>query len=488
MKHNSFLTLAVLALLVSCTSEPKVNYKIWHDWPERYLPDFSTLGEPDIQGVKNNIDLVDIDDTRNHFCVLFESELKVSKEEEYSFTLTTDDGSKLYIDGEMLIENDGAHGPIEKKATKVLSKGKHPLKIEFFDYDKGQSIIFRYSTPTIKEREFNDRILDKEDKLTSKSGFVKPQVKETYERFKQWKGDDEVLVYPILTDVHTAGRFSYKHIGYAATAAKMFGADFMINLGDIGLNAYPATVDKEYARFIMDSTLEQMKKYDGIWLYSPGNHDWDAGEGEFNSEEYLSDFFQKPWQEKAGENLHLTPGKVLCYYDIPEKNFRIILLNACGTGTREGKYYYFDDPQLEWFQGVLDSTPKDMNVIVMSHYMPHPMGRWTTAPAADYTLVQNEKLMGILTAYKQSGGTLVGMITGDTHTNDYVLYNDVNYYISQGYGWVVPDLMLPGARHAFFDYKQTMCVDVIAVKPSTREVRSFRIGAGGKDFDFGFEY
>ena len=96
--------------------------------------------------------------------------------------------------------------------------------------------------------------------------------------------------------------------------------------------------------------------------------------------------------------------------------------------------------------------------------------------------------MGILSDFKHSGGTMVAMICGDTHTNDYVRYNDVNYYISQGYGWIVPDLMLPGARHAFFDYKQMMCVDVIAVKPSKREVHSFRIGAGGAEYDFGFSY
>ena len=49
----------------------------------------------------------------------------------------------------------------------------------------------------------------------------------------------------------------------------MFGADFMANLGDIGLNAYPATVDSRYARFILDNILAGMLKYDGLWvLYS----------------------------------------------------------------------------------------------------------------------------------------------------------------------------------------------------------------------------
>ena len=141
MKKILFVALA--AVLASCAKTPEVSYKVWYDWPERYLPDFSTLGEPDVQGTKENLDLMDIDDTRNHFCVLFEAPFKVDKEEEYAFTLTTDDGSKFYIDGELLIVNDGAHGPIEKKVSTVLTKGMHQIRIEFFDFDKGQSLVFR---------------------------------------------------------------------------------------------------------------------------------------------------------------------------------------------------------------------------------------------------------------------------------------------------------------------------------------------------------
>lgn len=42
--------------------------------------------------------------------------------------------------------------------------------------------------------------------------------------------------------------------------------------------------------------------------------------------------------------------------------------------------------------------------------------------------------------------------------------------------------------HAFYDYKTNLCIDVMAVKPGKREVHTFRIGAGGKDFDFFFGY
>ena len=480
---------AAMMLLSSCVREkdPVVNYKLWYDWNERFLPDFSTLGEPDMQGVKINFDLVDLPDSVNHFAVLFESVLDVAREEEYNFKLSSDDGTKFYVDGEMLIVNDGAHGPILKTATKVLGKGKHDLRIEFFDYDKGQSLNFTYFTPTIPEQELNPYLKVREEKLTSDSRFVKPQVDEAYKRYEAWKGDDVTVCFPILTDVHTCGRYTYKHFGYAAVAADKFGADFMVNLGDIGLNAFPATIDAIYAKSIIDNTQAEMLKYDGIWLYAPGNHDWDAGEGAFNSEQFLSDTFQKPWQEKAGENLHLTPGKVYCYYDLPEKGLRVILLNSTGTGTQGGCYYVFDDEQLEWLKALLEATPEDLDVLVMCHFMPHPLGRWTTSNLPEYTTLSNEKVMSILSNYAPQG-ELVGLITGDSHVNVHAVRDGVNYFISQGYGWVVPDLMLEGTRHAFFDYQQMLCIDVVAIKPGKNEVHTFRIGAGGEGFDYEFNY
>lgn len=479
--------LPLLLLLASCSGIPPVKYQVWYDWPERYLPDFSTLGGPALAGAKENLDLSGLDDSKDHFCVLFETTLKVPADEEYNFVLTTDDGSRLYIDGELLIVNDGAHGPIEKKASKPLCKGRHDIRIEYFDFDKGQSLIFRYGTPTIHSREFNPSAYYRDDRITSRKRFVKPQVREAYTRYAAWKGDDATLVFPILTDVHTARRFSYKHIGYGITAAKMFGADFMVNLGDIGLNAYPATVDAEYAGWILKNTREQMDKYDGVWIYAPGNHDWDAGEGRYHSEQELQDLFQKPWEDRAGGNLHLVPGRTYGYYDVPDKGFRIIFLNSSTTRTIGDDYYLFGEEEVAWLADLLEQTPADTQVIVLSHYMPHPMGRWTTSHPTPGTQKANDALMGLLSEYAQKR-TIVAMITGDSHTNDYARCDGVNYFVTQGYGSCTTAWMLPSNRHAFFDYRQNLCIDMIAVKPSSREVHTFRIGAGGAEFDQVFGY
>ena len=490
-----FLLAALGTLLAGACcgeQEPVVQYQLWYNWPERYLPDFSTLGAPDLTGVKKNLDLEELPDSANHFAVLFETDLRVKKAEEYSFKLCTDDGSRFYVDGELLLENDGAHGPILKEVSLPLAKGTHKLRIEFFDYDKGQTLDFLYSTPTILWRPLNTHILEEEDALTSDDRFVMPQIEEAYARFAEWKGEDEVLCYPILTDIHTAGRFSYKHIGYAAKAAPLFGFDFMALLGDIGLNSYPATLDSVYAASVVRNTLEQMNQFDGIWLYAPGNHDWDAGKGKENyfTEEEISATFQKPWQEKAGEAYRLVPGKTWGWYDVPGKDIRIILLNSTGTRTLGDSYYLFDEPQQEWLKGLLADTPKDKTVLVMAHYMPHPMGRWNMVSSVNqtHTLENNIRIMAVLSDFVHDGGTLAGMLCGDSHANCHVDYNDVDYYITQGYGWVSPDLMLEGTTHAFFDYRQMMCVDVIAVKPEKREVHTFRIGAGGADYDYQWTY
>ena len=96
-------------------------------------------------------------------------------------------------------------------------------------------------------------------------------------------------------------------------------------------------------------------------------------------------------------------------------------------------------------------------------------------------------MMDFLSSYVDKVN-LVGLFTGDTHVNFHEVADGVNYYVSQGYGWVSPDLMMPGQKHAFFDYQESLCIDVVAVKPAKREVHTFRIGAGGADYDCVFSY
>ena len=151
--------------------------------------------------------------------------------------------------------------------------------------------------------------------------FVMPQAQETFMRYINWKGGEETLIFPILTDIHSgwgaARNETYKHVGYMAATDRLFGYDFMACFGDIGLNGGEAHKTVEAADDLVMKTKEQMGLFPGLWIYAAGNHDWDGGGKRHNTSTYLSDVFQKPSERFAGDNLHIVEGRAYGYYDIP---------------------------------------------------------------------------------------------------------------------------------------------------------------------------
>jgi len=50
----------------------------------------------------------------------------------YGFSLTSDDGSRLYIDDRLVIDNDGEHPPREETGSMELSRGVHTIRVSYF--------------------------------------------------------------------------------------------------------------------------------------------------------------------------------------------------------------------------------------------------------------------------------------------------------------------------------------------------------------------
>lgn len=475
----------ILTAFCSCSDkygEGRVNFSVWYDYDGDTLPVFDTLGQPDVTGVMPELDIESVPEfAADRYAALVTSELTVDKKGEYRFYLYADDVARLCVDGECICEINAAVK--SKKMVSVnLTAGRHSIRVEYFDRSgrerlrlsigRGDALVHPFGSNDAPAKDVPD--------------YVMAEAAETYARFEAWKGDDEVVVFPILTDIHSHERYSYQHIGYAVKTDEIFHYDFMACLGDIGLNVGPSNVSGQYVEDVIRFTRAEMDKYRGVFLYAAGNHDWDDGQGGVQTAQFLSDVFQKPALEYADGNLHLVPGEVYCYYDIPDKNVRVIILNSEGSRTLAPAYYLFDDRQMEWFTGLLDETDPQTSVIVMSHYMPHPIGRWHNTPEA-VTKASNERLMSILSDYR-TRRNIVGLFCGDSHVNALVVEDGVNYYITQGLGGVAVRDMMDGTVHEFFDYRRQICCDVIAVKPALGQGRSFRIGAGGAAYDCDFVY
>ena len=52
---------------------------------------------------------------------------------EHTFCTSSDDGSWLYLDGTLVVNNGGLHGTVTKCATVHVTKGDHTVTVNFFD-------------------------------------------------------------------------------------------------------------------------------------------------------------------------------------------------------------------------------------------------------------------------------------------------------------------------------------------------------------------
>ncbi|HTG45431.1 MAG TPA: PA14 domain-containing protein, partial [Verrucomicrobiae bacterium] len=79
----------------------------------------------------------------NGFGFRFSGTIKVPKEGRYTFFALSDDGSMLYIDGELVVSNNGDHAPEEKRGTIQLTAGDHSIVTTY--YNNGAGFEFKVS-------------------------------------------------------------------------------------------------------------------------------------------------------------------------------------------------------------------------------------------------------------------------------------------------------------------------------------------------------
>ena len=66
------------------------------------------------------------------FGIRFVGQIDVPTTSRYGFRLNSDDGSRLYIDNQLVVENDGVHAPRAKEGGIDLTAGTHDIVVEYF--------------------------------------------------------------------------------------------------------------------------------------------------------------------------------------------------------------------------------------------------------------------------------------------------------------------------------------------------------------------
>ena len=83
-----------------------------------------------------------------NFGARFSGAINISTAGQYSFSTTSDDGSRLYIDNRLVVVNDGPKGPLTvASAPVVLSAGLHEFRLDYTQGGAGSMLAFNYSGP-----------------------------------------------------------------------------------------------------------------------------------------------------------------------------------------------------------------------------------------------------------------------------------------------------------------------------------------------------
>lgn len=116
------------------------------------IPDLVTLGEPVTTHETGAIDFdakaLEGIGLTEHFAAHWTGEIEVKTAGAYTFYDNSDDGSKVYVNDVLVVDNDGLNGPEEEKSgTLELEEGRHPVAVDFFEKDGGANIHIKYSGP-----------------------------------------------------------------------------------------------------------------------------------------------------------------------------------------------------------------------------------------------------------------------------------------------------------------------------------------------------
>ncbi len=140
--------------LSESAGNPKVMPGLAYDYFERFFvtTDDFDISKPISSGI-TDIFSIKIAPRDNYYGYRYTGYIEVPKDGIYNFFLISNDGSKLYIDGKELIENDANHGAVEEPGRVGLKAGLHQILVKYFQCGGGKALKVSWSGPGMEKHE-----------------------------------------------------------------------------------------------------------------------------------------------------------------------------------------------------------------------------------------------------------------------------------------------------------------------------------------------
>ena len=146
---NGTSTSSLLPAVNPANTVNGLDYK-YYEGTYSNVPAFTNL-TPTKTGTSSTFDIT-LANRADQFAFNFTGFINVPSDGQYTFYTNSDDGSNLYIDGVLVVNNDGIHAPLEKSGIIGLAAGKHAISVGFFENSGGQTLNVSYAGPGVSKQ------------------------------------------------------------------------------------------------------------------------------------------------------------------------------------------------------------------------------------------------------------------------------------------------------------------------------------------------
>ena len=360
-----------------------------------------------------------------------------------------------------------------------------------------------------------------ENNFVSLPSNIKEEIGTTFKRFSSWNAGKDKIVFPVFTDIHAGTTFNkIKQLKNLIDNFNQFGFDFYANLGDIGIDVAYTNGGLDASYKLLNYISDASNTANAPVLFANGNHETIVRELPTRvRKEYLN----KP-QERKWKGLKYADGKNNGTYFNEGKGLKVIILDNYAKADTDNNSSYLtyegiDKEQLSWFIDELVKAKDVENIIVLEHCFPYYKGNWRSEkeesvqtiyedPAANdeycpsrasirnAIIAFNKRQTGTDSVYNDvsydfsnATGTICGLFSGHSHFDVHHQEDGLLLVCHQSMGNLDLETQMPSwGIYSEFDKLTNTLIDVVSICPSARQIKIFRVGAGGEERDREFSY
>lgn len=166
-----------------------IRYEVFFgDWD--VLPDFSNLEVADT----GSVDFIDVSvaGQSDKYALKFYGDLYVPREGDYFIQSTIDDGGDIFVDGKLVLHNDGEPNVGTEQTITRLSAGQHEFEMTFFQDHWGALALIVYEGPEMAMQPLAaapqaDRLIEREPPTLQLTNLETPELLRCFAHYQDEK-------------------------------------------------------------------------------------------------------------------------------------------------------------------------------------------------------------------------------------------------------------------------------------------------------------